>query len=748
MESIGQYAFDGCSGLTSITIPNSVTSIGYEAFSGCSSLTSITIPNSVTSIGQYAFSDCRLNSLTIGSGVLTIKDQGSYSPNKTIWLTNTPPSGYTNLEGSVNYVSNDLYTSLKNKKVYEQLSSLFVVDGIKYAIVSPSDRTCDAIDCVYDESVANVHIGETVTYKNISLKVINANEYVCYDNPYIKNVELNFEGNVGGSAFSGCSELTNLTLGNKISNVGNLAFNGCESLQNVVIPDGVTTLGESAFLNCTSLKSIQLGSGITAINPSTFSGCSALPSITIPKNVKTISNNAFKGCSALQDVTIADRTIALSLGSNGSSPLFVDCPLENVYIGGKISYNTSSSYGYSPFYRNTSLKNVVITDIEDVIYDNEFYGCTNLKSVTIGNGVKSIGKWAFSGCSGLESFSFGSSVETIGQEAFSDCTGMTKISTSAAVPPVCGSQALDDINKWECELYVPKESIDDYSVADQWKEFFFINDYEGDIDPHKANFVAVDNGGNNVNKSVASGDDVTINDTYQSLSVTEDIDNVNVSYSRTYKNTSWQAWYVPFGFTLTSDIASRFSFAKFAGTYTEAGQFFITLVEMQEGDEIKGNVPYFVQAKVADSSNPQVLNISNTTLYATDASGFKMLSAEKEIAIYGTYAQKVAAADDDWYAYGGGKYIKATTGQSLGAFRFYLTIRDREDNPYASTPNPIEIKVIVLGDEADGISGLNDDPSTGSGQAHNGTMFNLAGQPVGADYKGVVIRNGKKTFIH
>lgn len=257
------------------------------------------------------------------------------------------------------------------------------------------------------------------------------------------------------------------------------------------------------------------------------------------------------------------------------------------------------------------------------------------------------------------------------------------------------------------------------------------------------NYIAVDNGGNNVNKSVASGDDVTINDTYQSLSVTEDIDNVNVSYSRTYKNTSWQAWYVPFGFTLTSDIASRFSFAKFAGTYTEAGQFFITLVEMQEGDEIKGHVPYFVQAKMADSSNPQVLNISNTTLYATDASGFKMLSAEKEIAIYGTYAKKVAAADDDWYAYGGGKYIKATTGQSLGAFRFYLTIRDREDNPYASTPNPIEIKVVVLGDEADGISGLNDDDNDNE----NVTMFNLAGQPVGADYKGVVIRNGKKVLI-
>ena len=211
------------------------------------------------------------------------------------------------------------------------------------------------------------------------------------------------------------------------------------------------------------------------------------------------------------------------------------------------------------------------------------------------------------------------------------------------------------------------------------------------------NYIAVDNGGSNVNKSVASGDDVTIDDTYQSLSVTEDIDNVNVSYSRTYKNTNWQAWYVPFGFTLTSDIASRFSFAKFAGTYTEAGQFFITLVEMQEGETIKANTPYFVQAKTADSTNPQVLNISNTTLHATDASGLKMLSAEKEIAIFGTYAKKVAAANDDWYAYGGGSYIKAKEGQNLGAFRFYLTILDRRDNVYSWTDDVDDIKVSITG---------------------------------------------------
>ena len=164
----------------------------------------------------------------------------------------------------------------------------------------------------------------------------------------------------------------------------------------------------------------------------------------------------------------------IALGSNGKSPLFSDCPLDEVVIGRKLSYKTSSDYGYSPFYRNTSLRSVKISDIEDTIYDNEFYGCSNLQEFECGDGVTSIGNWAFSGCSALKSYLSGTSVGNIGQEAFSDCTAMTSFTTNAAVPPVCGNQALDDINKWECTLHVPQESIDDYQTAEQWKEFFFI----------------------------------------------------------------------------------------------------------------------------------------------------------------------------------------------------------------------------------------------------------------------------------
>ena len=225
---------------------------------------------------------------------------------------------------------------------------------------------------------------------------------------------------------------------------------------------------------------MQIGSNVKTIGTYAFSNCSSLPEIKIPQSVTTINNYVFSGCTALKTVLMADRESILTLGSNGSSPLFSSCPLDSVYIGGKLSYNKTSNYGYSPFYRNTSLRAVMITDKETEISDNEFYGCTSLKNVYIGDGVTTIGNWAFSGCSSLDHFSFGSSVESIGQEAFSDCVSVTLIKSKAETPPTCGTEALDDINKWNCTLKVPEGGLAAYQVANQWKEFFFVEEGTGE----------------------------------------------------------------------------------------------------------------------------------------------------------------------------------------------------------------------------------------------------------------------------
>ena len=604
---IASSAFFCCSGLTSVTIGNSVTSIGGEAFYGCSGLTSVTIPNSVTSIGSQAFYNTRIKSLTIGSGVQTIASDAfsclnndtafGATPVKVVWLANTPPSGYENVKGTVNYVANNQYTKLSNATVYPFLNSLFEVGGIKYVPVSPSERTCDAIDCMYNTSAENINIGETVSYKGVSLNVKNIKPYTCYMNKSIKNVVISHDGNIGNYAFQGCSAITQTTIANNgyigsyafsecsnittldISNKGNInsyafykcgsnqtiplvnirndgsigqfafsqagmekaiiknngeignsafsscpklktvelgqditsigssAFQGCTKLGSIEIPDNVKTLDSNAFYGCTSLKSAKTGNGISLLNTQTFSGCtslenveigtkitkisgksgtsknygcfyncSSLEQIKVPGNVKEIEDYVFNGCTGLKNVIIDNADTELKLGSNGSSPIFSSCPLDSVYIGRNISYPTASSYGYSPFYRNTSLRTVHITDKETEISENEFYGCTNLKNVRIGDGVTYIGNWAFSGCSSIEYFSFGSAMQSIGKEAFSDCTAMTKLISHAMTPPVCDSQALDDISKWVCTLSVPKGTVSSYQQAAQWKEFFFIDE--------------------------------------------------------------------------------------------------------------------------------------------------------------------------------------------------------------------------------------------------------------------------------
>ena len=570
----------------------SVTRISRGAFYNCSLLVSVVIPNSVTEIRDKAFVGCfNLKSVTIGSGVQSIDKTAfaSYSddtyiePNKVIWLGNTPPKGYENVNGIYNYVSNDSFTGLSNTKLYPFLSSMFEKDGIKYVPINPSERTCDAIDCAYDSTAANINIGKTVNYKGVELTVKDIRPYTCYGNRYVKSVKIDYGGAIGNSAFrycdsissvdiattkigiesfcdcgaittakitakvigasafensatkepakfeisadtiksrafmgsnavteakitaktigasafensariepakfeinadkigdyafTGCSKLEDAVLGENLKSIGNSAFKDCASLKGITIPDSVTGIGGRCFSGCESLAYAKIGAGVSVIPNGTFNNCKSLPEITIPKTVDCIGYYVFGGCTSLADVTIADRETELKLESNGSNPMFSSCPLKSVYIGGNITYGTTANDGYSPFYRNTSLETVRITDRETEISENEFYGCTSLKSVSMGDGIDTIGRYAFSGCSALESFSFGTGLKSIGDEAFSDCTGMKKLVSKTAVPPVCGPQALDDINKWECTLYVPQESLDAYKSAAQWKEFFFL----------------------------------------------------------------------------------------------------------------------------------------------------------------------------------------------------------------------------------------------------------------------------------
>ncbi|MDE6298601.1 MAG: leucine-rich repeat protein, partial [Muribaculaceae bacterium] len=449
-------------------------------------LKSVELGQYVTKIENYEFLNCpNIYSFTVGVGVREIEQYAvGYIPGSTdyvsdiwkldkfvktdipklIWLPNTRPQGYENLSGRINYVSQAAY-QLPNQKEYRNLSSKFWVDGVLYVFNrQAADRTCVAIDCKYSPVYENTSVPSEVEYKGIKFAVEEINDYTFFNENYMKRVEI----------------------GNNIAQIGDYAFSGCANLTSVFVPNGVKTLGEWAFTGCKKLESVVLGNGLKEIRNGCFSGDENIAEIMVPANVSTIGNQVFDGCKGLSKLEIMKRDTDLNLGYSSKNvdlssnpvpgrPLFADCELKEVYIGGNITYSATVEDGYSPFYRNDYIEKVTIFDHETEVSDYEFYGCRSLKEVYIGNDVEKIGVFAFSGCLELDIFSIGNKVKTIGEDAFSDCgKKMTKFISHTTVPPVCGSQALDDIDKFDCVLYVPASSVDAYANAEQWKNFFNI----------------------------------------------------------------------------------------------------------------------------------------------------------------------------------------------------------------------------------------------------------------------------------
>ena len=350
VTSIGRRAFEGCTNLKSITIPNSVTEMGRRAFSGCSSLTGIAIPDSVTEIGKYAFDGCKsLTSITIPDGVTSIGDGAFYN-----------------------------CSSLTEIKVASENSNYVSVNGVLYN----KDKT--TIICYpVGKKGNNYKIPDGVT-KVGSSAFIGCSSLTSITIP-------NSVTEIGYSVFEGCTNLKSITIPNGVTSIGDSAFEGCTSLKSITIPNGVTSIGDSAFEDCTSLKSITIPNGVTSIGDSAFEGCTSLTSITLPDSVTSIGSGAFIGCSSLTSITIPDSVTCI-----GDSA-FEDCTsLTSITIPDSVT-----SLGNSAFSGCASLASITIPDSVTSIGDDAFRECSSLTSITIPYSVTSIGDYAFLGCSRL-----------------------------------------------------------------------------------------------------------------------------------------------------------------------------------------------------------------------------------------------------------------------------------------------------------------------------------------------------------
>ena len=367
VTSIGNYAFSGCSGLTSIEIPNSVISIGEYAFRGCSGLTSIEIPNSVTGIGSSAFSGC------ISLTSITLPFVGS-------------KAGVT---------SSDTY----------QYPFGYIFGTSKY------DGGVETKQYYYGSNISST-TSSTYYIPSTLKKVIITGENILY------------------GAFYKCSSLTSIVISDSVTNIGSSAFSGCSGITSIEIPNSVTSIGEYAFKDCSGITSIEIPNSVTSIGEYAFKDCSGIINIVIPNSVTGIGSSAFSGCSSLTSITLPFVGSKAGVTSSDTyqypfGHIFGNCSYDGGIATEQFYYGSDSSgYISSTYYIPSTLKSVIITGGN--ILNDAFYNCSGLTSIEIPNSVTSIGSSSFSGCSGLTSIEI-PSVTSIGSYSFYNCSGLTSI---------------------------------------------------------------------------------------------------------------------------------------------------------------------------------------------------------------------------------------------------------------------------------------------------------------------------------
>ena len=446
VTSIGEYAFSGCSGLTQtnytgdiagwcginfggwgsnpttyshnlyinnvevkdLVIPNSVTSIGDGAFCGCSGLTSVTIPNSVTSIGSSAFRDCSgLTSVTIPNSVTSI---GGAAFRDCSGLTSvTIPNSVTSI-GEEAFAKCRWLTSvtIPNSVTSIGVEAFAGCSGVTKFIIEGTP-TFDAFTLTYFPKLDSIAVPAE-----------------CFDIPeeywvscpkqvrYIKIMG----GELSSDAFSVIQR------NYKVLNTLDLT-----SATN-------TTLTDEAFKGCYALESLSLPSELQTIGYMALADCKNLQSIHVPSSVTDIDDSAFENCRSVTSITFGDALqSAPQLRSTGSTS-------------------------------NSQLRR---------IGNWGFYNCHNLQNLTIPEGVEEIGTAAFYGCTYLEELSLPSSVQSIGDNCFALASKLAKITVNAVTPPSIKAKTFAEVDR-TIPVVVPMGSLSQYKADLYWSEFINISE--------------------------------------------------------------------------------------------------------------------------------------------------------------------------------------------------------------------------------------------------------------------------------
>lgn len=424
VKTIGMAAFEYCSSLADIVLPEGVTTIARSAFWGCSSLSRIDLPEGVTTIGHSAFYGCeKLSSVKL-------------------------PNSLTTIEGFAFSGCNGLTITIPDN--VESMSMLTFSDCTGLDITIPG-RFLTKIENPIGSNCKDVRV-------TIAEGTTVIEEYAFQKRPGIVSVTIpESVTSIGHAAFWQCSGLTDIIIPSSVTEIGDDAFSKCTNLTNVTLPDGLTFIGEGVFFisshltmtipeTVTSIGSqafrnnadLSIAMSGNLLDNALFSDCENLR-ITLSNGSTFIKESALINCSGLIEIHIPN-----SVSSIGAHAFYGCTNLKNIIIPNKVT-----SIEERTFFISKGLVSVVIPNSVKSIEYEAFNGCSALKSIVLPEGMTLIKKWTFADCSSLVDVTLPSTMTTLEYGAFENCTSLRSVTIPNSVntvdAPFYGCSSLSDI---------------------------------------------------------------------------------------------------------------------------------------------------------------------------------------------------------------------------------------------------------------------------------------------------------------
>ncbi len=448
--------------ITSVTIPNGVTTIGFSAFNGCIKLEKIKFSSNLDTVCENAFNNTKwFNNQSNGLvyvGKVAYKYKGDMPRNTKITVkSDTVSISESAFKDCANLTAILIPSSVKHIDKYafyncQGLTKLNFNDGIE-RIENDAFGSC--------EKLTGVNFSETLK-------------------------------SIGAFAFVECKKLSEITIPRSVTSVGEYAFSGCENLASVTVsddlpyvggrafektkwlnsqPDGVVYIGKSAYGykgDMPKNTELSLKSGITNISGYAFYEEKNLTSVKIPETVNRIGNWAFLDCEGLKNVNIPDgvKRIESWTFSNCSS-------LTNITVPDSVTVLDGLAFSYC-----TNLKNIELSKNLTEIGMGALSHCTSLETIDIPDSVIIMDNIAMAGCSELKSVNIGSNLKTVGGQVFAGCTSLEKVNVNLNNKNYTSENGIwYDKNKTKIILYPYNKKDSAYTTPTSLKEL--CNGYVG-----------------------------------------------------------------------------------------------------------------------------------------------------------------------------------------------------------------------------------------------------------------------------